>query len=66
MFFFYLLIFIFMMINYFLSGHMVPLDWLPSLFSRWPAAQEFVRQGMMYLPFPYLATPLDGFDHPSK
>src|SRR4029077_17593351 len=49
------LIFIFMMVNYFLSGHMVPLDWLPSLFSRWPDAQEFVRRGMMYLPFPYLA-----------
>jgi ABC-2 type transport system permease protein len=49
------MIFIFMMVNYFLSGHMVPLDWLPSLFSRWPAAQDFVRSGMMYLPFPYLA-----------
>jgi ABC-2 type transport system permease protein len=49
------LIFIFMMANYFLSGHMVPLDWLPGLFGRWPAAQEFVRRGMMYLPFPYLA-----------
>jgi ABC-2 type transport system permease protein len=49
------MIFIFMMVNYFLSGHMVPLDWLPSLFSRWPAAHDFVRSGMMYLPFPYLA-----------
>ncbi len=49
------LIFIFMMINYFLSGHMLPLDWLPSLFKTWPAAQEFVSRGMMFLPFPYLA-----------
>lgn len=49
------LIFIFMMINYFLSGHMLPLDWLPSLFSRWPELEAFVRRGMMFLPFPYLA-----------
>ncbi|MGE5192329.1 MAG: ABC transporter permease [Deltaproteobacteria bacterium] len=49
------LIFIFMMVNYFLSGHMLPLDWLPSLFSRWPGVEEFIRRGLMYLPFPYLA-----------
>src|SRR5579863_708702 len=49
------LIFIFMMVNYFLSGHMVPLDWLPSLFGRWPGAQQVVRDGMVLLPFPYLA-----------
>lgn len=49
------LIFIFMMVNYFLSGHMVPLDWLPSLFGRWPTAQQVVRDGMLLLPFPYLA-----------
>ena len=49
------LIFIFMMVNYFLSGHMVPLDWLPSLFSRWPGVEDVIRRGMMYLPFPYLA-----------
>jgi viologen exporter family transport system permease protein len=49
------LIFIFMMVNYFLSGHMLPLDWLPSLFSRWPGVEGVVRQGMMFLPFPYLA-----------
>src|SRR5579872_1482440 len=49
------LIFIFMMVNYFLSGHMVPLDWLPSLFRGWPAVEAFVRKGMMFLPFPYLA-----------
>src|ERR1051325_8306437 len=33
------LIFIFMMVNYFLSGHMLPLDWLPNLFSRWPSVE---------------------------
>jgi ABC-2 type transport system permease protein len=49
------LIFIFMMVNYFLSGHMLPLDWLPNLFSRWPSVEGVVRQGMMLLPFPYLA-----------
>src|SRR5579863_4571270 len=49
------LIFIFMMVNYFLSGHMVPLDWLPSLFKGWPEVESFVRRGMMFLPFPYLA-----------
>lgn len=35
------LVFIYMMLNYFLSGHMIPLDWLPS----W----------VQYLPFKYLA-----------
>ncbi len=49
------LIFIFMMVNYFLSGHMVPLDWLPSLFREWPRVEIAVKQGMMILPFPYLA-----------
>ncbi|MGE3316110.1 MAG: ABC transporter permease [Planctomycetaceae bacterium] len=39
------LVFIFMMLNYFLSGHMIPLDWLPSPFSDW----------VQYLPFKYLA-----------
>lgn len=39
------LIFIYMMINYFLSGHMIPLDWLPSPFSEW----------VQHLPFKYLA-----------
>ena len=39
------LIFIYMMINYFLSGHMIPLDWLPSPISDW----------VQYLPFKYLA-----------
>lgn len=38
------LVFIFMMINYFLSGHMIPLDWLGRL-------GEWVQ----YLPFKYLA-----------
>jgi ABC-2 type transport system permease protein len=49
------LIFIFMMVNYFLSGHMLPLDWLPSLFHRWPTVEDFAGRAMMLLPFPYLA-----------
>lgn len=39
------LIFIYMMLNYFLSGHMIPLDWLPSPLSDW----------VRFLPFKYLA-----------
>jgi len=39
------LVFIYMMINYFLSGHMIPLDWLPHPLSEW----------VRYLPFQYLA-----------
>ena len=39
------LIFIYMMINYFLSGHMIPLDWLPAAISR----------PVQLLPFKYLA-----------
>ena len=39
------LIFVYMMINYFLSGHMIPLDWLPEPLSEWVG----------YLPFKYLA-----------
>lgn len=39
------LIFIYMMLSYFLSGHMLPLDWLPAPFSTWVG----------YLPFQYLA-----------
>ena len=39
------LIFVYMMINYFLSGHMIPLDWLP------PPLGDVVQ----YLPFKYLA-----------
>ncbi len=38
------LIFIYMMINYFLSGHMIPLDWLGP-----------VGEAVQYLPFKYLA-----------
>ncbi|MDA1015040.1 MAG: ABC-2 family transporter protein [Planctomycetota bacterium] len=38
------LVFIYMMINYFLSGHMIPLDWLPE-WMHW----------VHYLPFKYLA-----------
>jgi len=39
------LIFIYMMINYFLSGHMIPLDWLPTPLDAW----------VQFLPFKYLA-----------
>jgi ABC-2 type transport system permease protein len=49
------LIFVFMMANYFLSGHMVPLDWLPGLFARWPSVQHAVQNALFYLPFQYLA-----------
>ncbi len=38
-------VFIYMMINYFLSGHMIPLDWLPAALSG----------PIQYLPFKYLA-----------
>ncbi len=39
------LLFIYMMLNYFLSGHMIPLDLLP----------EGIRGGIQFLPFKYLA-----------
>ncbi len=39
------LLFIYMMFNYFLSGHMIPLDWLPNWITSW----------VHYLPFKYLA-----------
>lgn len=39
------LVFIYMMINFFLSGHMIPLDWLPAAISR----------PVQFLPFQYLA-----------
>ncbi|MCG6155716.1 ABC transporter permease [Rubinisphaera margarita] len=39
------LLFIYMMFNYFLSGHMIPLDWLPGALFAW----------IEYLPFKYLA-----------
>jgi ABC-2 type transport system permease protein len=49
------LIFIFMMVNYFLSGHMVPLDWLATMFGDQPGLEEQARMVMMLTPFPYLA-----------
>jgi viologen exporter family transport system permease protein len=49
------LIFIFMMINYFLSGHMVPLDWLVTVFGNQPGLEAKARVAMMLTPFPYLA-----------
>ena len=39
------LLFIYMMLNYFLSGHMIPLDWLP----------EPITSAVVWLPFKYLA-----------
>jgi len=39
------LLFIYMMFNYFLSGHMIPLDWLPAP----------IFNAINYLPFKYLA-----------
>jgi ABC-2 type transport system permease protein len=39
------LVFIYMMINYFLSGHMIPLDWLP----------DWLSGPVQFLPFKYLA-----------
>lgn len=39
------LLFIYMMLNFFLSGHMIPLDWFPQPLSRW----------CQMLPFNYLA-----------
>ena len=52
------LLFIYMMFNYFLSGHMIPLDWLPRPLSDW----------VQYLPFKYLAylpaaIILNGYSH---
>ncbi len=39
------LVFVYMLISYFLSGHMLPLDWLPSPYGDW----------IRLLPFKYLA-----------
>ena len=39
------LIFVYMLLNYFLSGHMLPLDWLPRPYS----------DAVLWLPFKYLA-----------
>lgn len=49
------LVFVFMMLNYFLSGHMVPLDWLQALFGSSDQAQHLAREGMALLPFQYMA-----------
>jgi len=45
------LLFIYMMVNYFLSGHMVPLDWIVK--ARWWGLP--VGEWSLYLPFQYLA-----------
>ena len=39
------LVFVYMLLSYFLSGHMLPLDWLPSPYSDW----------IRLLPFKYMA-----------
>lgn len=39
------LVFVYMLVSYFLSGHMLPLDWLPEPFGNW----------IRLLPFKYLA-----------
>jgi len=39
------LVFVYMLISYFMSGHMLPLDWLPAPYSDW----------IRWLPFKYLA-----------
>lgn len=39
------LVFVYMLLSYFLSGHMLPLDWLPDPLSQW----------ILLLPFKYLA-----------
>ncbi|MGQ0635173.1 MAG: ABC transporter permease [Planctomycetaceae bacterium] len=49
------LVFVFMMLTYFFSGHMVPLDWLSGLFRGWPAAQQVFERAMAWLPFQHLA-----------
>lgn len=49
------LFFVFMMLNYYLSGHMVPLDWLDQIFAGHPLAQAATRLTLRGLPFQYLA-----------
>lgn len=50
------LIFIFMMLNYFLSGHMIPLDWVRSwLHDRLPVFLSPLAELVLYTPFQYLA-----------
>jgi ABC-2 type transport system permease protein len=49
------LIFIFMMVNYFLSGHMAPLPWLMQIFGDQPGAQETAKFVLLLMPFQYLA-----------
>lgn len=50
------LIFIFMMLNYFLSGHMIPLDWVANwLHESLPAWLSWLGDVVLYSPFQYLA-----------
>lgn len=50
------LIFIFMMLNYFLSGHMIPLDWVANwLRDSLPSTVAPLANFVLYSPFQYLA-----------
>lgn len=50
------LVFIFMMLNYFLSGHMIPLDWVSNWLARLlPESLSHLSQVVLYTPFQYLA-----------
>jgi ABC-2 type transport system permease protein len=50
------LVFIFMMLNYFLSGHMIPLDWVSNWLARLlPESVSGLSQVVLYTPFQYLA-----------
>ena len=49
------LIFIFMMLNYFLSGHMLPLDWLTNALPENSAWRSLAQGALACLPFQYMA-----------
>ena len=49
------LIFIFMMLNYFLSGHMLPLDWLTSAIPSGSPWRRITEGALELLPFQYMA-----------
>jgi ABC-2 type transport system permease protein len=49
------LIFIFMMLNYFLSGHMLPLDWLTNALPENSAWRVVAQGALACLPFQYMA-----------
>ena len=49
------LIFIYMMLNYFLSGHMIPLDWLVGALPVGSFSRGVAAWGLKWLPFQYMA-----------